>query len=122
MRLPAHLIKGRECEKQARVYLESQGLTFLEQNYRSRYGEIDLIMQDQTTLVFVEVRYRDSNAFGSAAETVDIRKQNKLRTTAEYYLQQHQKYKMYPCRFDVVAASPDTSKNNLNWLKNAFGI
>ena len=98
----------------------------VERNYRSPYGEIDLIMRHARTLVFVEVRYRKSAQFGSPAETVDRRKQVKIRATAEHYLQRHIQGAGVTCRFDVVAlrptpgSGPETQK--IDWLQDAFGI
>lgn len=85
-------------------------------NYRSRFGEIDLIMRDSDTLVFVEVRLRGSQDFGGAAASIDSRKQAKLISTAQLYLATLAH--IPPCRFDAVLLdSPD----NVEWVKNAFG-
>lgn len=107
---------GTQAEKQAQAYLEKQGLTFKERNFRCRQGEIDLIMLDDTTLVFVEVRYRKSANFGSAIESVTLSKQKKILTTAQYYVQQKQLGESQPLRFDVVGIDP----SEINWVKNAF--
>ena len=81
-------------------------------------------MQDSNSLVFVEVRYRRSNNFGSGAETVTASKQSKLIKTASVYLQQHAKMSHYPARFDVVSISGSAKPGNLefNWIENAFGV
>lgn len=117
---------GHEAEQQACGHLQRQGLTLVERNYRSPYGEIDLIMRHASTLVFVEVRYRRSVQFGSPAETVDRRKQVKIRATAEHYLQRHTQGVGVSCRFDVVAltSAPDSSPTSpkITWLRDAFGI
>lgn len=98
----------------------------VERNYRSPYGEIDLIMRHASTLVFVEVRYRRSVQFGSPAETVDRRKQVKIRATAEHYLQRHIQGAGVSCRFDVVALTPAPDSGptspKITWLRDAFGI
>jgi len=70
--------QGVKSEKQALYYLTSQGLTLLCQNYYCRFGEIDLIMQDQETIVFIEVRYRKNNDFGGALASITQSKQNKI--------------------------------------------
>ncbi|MCW8901366.1 MAG: YraN family protein, partial [Gammaproteobacteria bacterium] len=98
----------------------------LKRNYHCRFGEIDLIMQDGDSLVFVEVRYRRNNHFGSGAETVTASKQSKLVKTASAYLQQHAKLNQYPARFDVVSITGAVEKSNIHniefdWIKNAFG-
>ena len=88
----------------------------LEQNYRSRFGEIDLIMQDGAELVFVEVRLRSSNAFGGAAASITPAKQKKLARTAEDYLMRHG---TSPCRFDAVLLEA-LDVRRLQWIRNAF--
>jgi putative endonuclease len=119
-RSPVHLIRGREAEDLACARLQQAGLTLTTRNYRSAYGEIDLIMQERDTLVFVEVRYRASMDFGSPAETVDARKQGRLRATAEYYLQNTPQASKKPCRFDIVALTGDGEGSDFRWLRNVF--
>jgi len=119
--MPAkHLQHGQQAEDRARRYLGKQGLKLVTRNYRSPYGEIDLIMREREMLVFIEVRYRRNQAFGLAAETVDWRKQNKLRATAEHYLQSHGKMRDRPCRFDVMAISGDSRRGTIDWYPDAF--
>lgn len=118
---------GDQAESVARYYLENQGLVFISANFRSRMGEIDLIMQDvaQESLVFVEVRYRKNTQYGGAAITVNQQKQQRLIKTALFYLQ---KQAPNACaRFDVVAIEgqlPDTindiNHSQINWIPNAF--
>ena len=89
----------------------------LEGTVEDEYGEIDLIMEDKKTLVFVEVRYRKSAKYGSALESVNNQKQARIIHTAKHYLQQHSsKHSAY--RFDVVALTP----NNIDWVKDAFQL
>jgi len=107
---------GEQAEVSAEKYLRQQGLRLEAKNYTCRFGEIDLIMVDQETLVFVEVRLRNNSRFGGAAVTVDHRKQSKLIRSAEYYLQRR-KGALPVCRFDVIAFD---SGNQVNWIKNAF--
>lgn len=113
--LPAHLLCGQLAEQQALEYLLSQGLKHITQNFSSRYGELDLIMTEQKTLVIVEVRFRKNNHYGSAAESITPQKRAKIIRTTQLYLMK------YPfdgsVRFDVVTLSP---KEGLNWIKNAF--
>lgn len=117
---PAHLQRGQAAEQQALTHLEQHGLKLYTRNYHCPHGEIDLIMRDQGQLVFVEVRFRQSSRFGSPAETVDTRKQAKLRATAEHFLQHHRGENRHGCRFDVVAISGDTQEAPLQWVKDAF--
>lgn len=117
---PTSQSRGNQAEQTARVFLIRQGLRVVQRNYRAPCGEIDLVMDDRGTLVFVEVRYRNSTRFGGAAESVDTRKQARLRATAEHYLQKHKKAGKNPCRFDIVAIGPGTGDIEVQWLRDAF--
>jgi len=112
---------GNITEQFAKKYLIQQGLTFVDKNIHCRQGEIDLIMQDGNTLVFVEVKYRKNNHFGGAISAVSVTKQNKIRHCATFYLHK-MKLNEYntPCRFDVMALEGDINQPQINWLKNAF--
>ena len=112
-------IIGKSKEKLACRYLEKKGFKLIEKNYYCRRGEIDLIMRDQDSLVFVEVRYRNNDRFGSALESINIHKQKRLIFTAEQYLQQTRT--PLAARFDVVAISGSEDNPSINWIKNAFG-
>ena len=112
-------ILGNRAEKQALKFLTLRGLSLAERNFRSRYGEIDLIMRDADFLVFVEVRYRKNQNFGGALASVDIRKQAKLRRTAEFFLQKH-KLSNQACRFDILCLTGSLSKPEIQWIDNAF--
>ena len=91
---------GREGEALAADFLAERGYRLCAANWRTRFGELDLIAQDGRTVVFVEVRTRRGDAFGSAAESVGPTKQRRLRLMAEQYLQQHAPNT--PARIDVV--------------------
>ncbi|GMR04006.1 MAG: YraN family protein [Gammaproteobacteria bacterium] len=117
---PTALCRGNQAEELACVYLQNNGLKLVERNYRSPFGEIDLVMQQQETLVFVEVRFRRNEKFGTPGETVDARKQAKLRACAEHYLQRAKNSSKKPCRFDIVAVTGGHDGDSLKWLKNAF--
>lgn len=108
---------GTDAENRALLWLEEQGLRLIQRNAQCRLGEIDLIMQDQSTLVFIEVRQRQSQAYGGAALSVNWRKQQKLALTARYLLARHPHWSDYPCRFDVVAFEGNSSPI---WYKDAF--
>ena len=109
--------KGQYYEQQTRSFLEQQGLLFVSANFRCRRGEIDLIMREQQTLVFVEVRYRASRDYGGALSSVTPAKQHKIRHTARYFLLSQQiNESRQACRFDIV--SYDDGQRS--WLKNAF--
>jgi putative endonuclease len=115
---------GKSAEEFAKHYLQRQGLTLVSQNYRCKYGEIDLIMRDKKITVFVEVRYRKSQHFGSGAETVDYHKQRKLLATASHYLQNNLRAAKQACRFDVISLSANSSPSEgdytVQWIADAI--
>ncbi|KTC94630.1 YraN family protein [Legionella erythra] len=109
---------GDKAELLACRYLKQQGLSLLTCNYRCRFGEIDLIMRDGCYLVFVEVRARQSSAFGGALASITASKQKRLIQTALHYqLAQNQQN---PSRFDVVCLQGTPFQ--LEWIKDAFGL
>jgi len=108
---------GAQAERWAAQHLQQQGMKLVVQNYRGRFGEIDLVMQDGAALVFVEVRLRRSENFGGAAASIDARKQQRIIRTAQQYLSSLARTP--PCRFDVVLMD-DAQGHNVQWLKNAF--
>lgn len=93
-------VTGAWGEALAASYLEKKKYKIVAMNYRSRFGEIDLIVKNKKFLVFVEVKLRKSDAFAAAADFVDVRKQKKLRTTAELYLSENPTD--LQTRFDVI--------------------
>lgn len=109
--------RGKDAEERAARYLEAQGLSIIERNFRSRYGEIDLIARDGKTLVFVEVRARSSNAFGGAAASITATKRDKLTRTALLYLAGIGRTP--PCRFDAVLLTGNNGP--VEWVRDAFG-
>ncbi|MEQ1556605.1 MAG: YraN family protein [Gallionella sp.] len=109
--------QGALAEQFAARYLQQQGLTLITQNYRIRAGEIDLIMQDGASLVFVEVRMRSKATFGGAAASIDAHKQRRLILAAQHYLASLPR--IPPCRFDALLME-DAQGLGLHWLKNAF--
>ncbi|BFM19679.1 YraN family protein [Gilvimarinus japonicus] len=113
--------RGQQAERQARDFLQRAGLTFVAANVTGGGGEIDLIMRDQTTVVFVEVRLRGNQHFASASESVNSAKQRKLIQAAQHYLQREKLTDKVPCRFDVVALQSLDSAQPPEWIKNAFG-
>ena len=115
---------GLAAEKLAATFLANHGLKLVTQNYHCRFGEVDLIMTDTSTLVFVEVKLRSSNQFGGAAASITPQTQQKLISTAQYYLQQAN-YKTEPaCRFDAVlmnkADLEAVDLKHIEWIRNAF--
>lgn len=116
---------GAIAENWARALLEQHGLQLLEKNYRTTRGEIDLIMKDRDTLVFVEVRLRQNVRFASAAQSIDHRKQQRIIAAARHYLQVQGLWEKIPCRFDAICLQRDTDNGEgyqVEWLKNAFSL
>ncbi|MFQ6371944.1 YraN family protein [Shewanella sp. YIC-542] len=105
---------GKDAEQFARRYLEQQGLSFVEQNVRYPFGELDLVMKQHGTWVFVEVKYRTGRGFGGALQALTAAQQQRIRKAASCYLQQHDISDA--CRFDVIAIDGD----QVNWLIAAF--
>ncbi|NBI42252.1 YraN family protein [[Haemophilus] felis] len=109
--------QGAKFEQKARLFLESQGLTFLAANQSFKCGELDLIMLDQQTIVFVEVRQRKNDRFGSAIDSVDWHKQQKWLDAANLWLaQRDQSLEDADCRFDLIAFGKD--ENDIQWINN----
>lgn len=109
---------GNRAEKQALAFLKSKGLKKITQNFKSKYGEIDLIMLDGDVLVFIEVRFRKDSKMGMAFETVDRKKQKKIIATSEFFLQSNPEYQNHYVRFDVVGFVQQL--NNIHWIKSAY--
>ncbi|MGE5808769.1 MAG: YraN family protein [Nitrospirota bacterium] len=109
---------GQEGEDRAARYLAKQGYRILERNYRTRVGEIDLIVLHQGTVVFVEVKTRTSDAYSAPELAVTPQKQRRMIKAALGYIK-HRKFHQVPCRFDVVAISAATEKE-VELIQNAF--
>lgn len=114
---------GDWAEDYALKFLQQQGYMLVEKNYYCMYGEIDLIVQKNNTLVFVEVKARSSKQYGTAIEMVTLSKQKKIIKTAMWFLQEHEQFELYDCRFDVVAMQM-VAKNlqDIKWIENAFTL
>ena len=107
---------GQEQEAKAACFLKTQGYQILEQNYRCKRGEIDLVAREGQYLVFVEVKYRSTNESGLPEEAVDLRKQRQISRVAAWYLTEKGLDIYTPCRFDVVAIDGE----EIHWIRNAF--
>jgi len=119
--MPGSSSRGAQFEDYARDYLAEQGLSLLQQNFHCRFGEIDLIMRDQETICFIEVKFRKSLRFGGAASTISISKQRKIVKTALFYISRDRHLANQALRFDafLIQQQADTS-NQVNWIKGAF--
>lgn len=113
---------GPQGENIAVSFLKSQGFTILARNYRQRFGELDIVAEDGDVLVFVEVKTRKSNRFGSPFEAVDIRKQMKLSKMAQHYISRNN-LEDREARFDVVAVLlAPRAKPEVEYIPNAFDL
>lgn len=113
--------KGQLTEQLAQDYLVTQGLTPVDKNYHCRNGELDLIMLDGDTYVFIEVKYRKNNNFGGALAAISPSKQKKIKHCVTYYLHQAGLNEHNTCcRVDVVTLEGLITQPQITWLKNAF--
>ncbi len=111
--------KGQQYEQMAATFLRRQGLSLIEMNFLARGGELDLIMRDGSSIVFVEVKYRSNQYHGHAAESVTKQKQRRLIKTANWWmLKQGLNIEATDFRFDVVAIH--NNGNHIDWIKNAI--
>lgn len=115
---------GQLAEDRALAHLQAKGLQLRQRNFRCRLGEIDLIMHDKEYLVFVEVRYRQSQVYGGALASVTPSKQQRLIRAAQVYLQQPEQSDVLnnPMRFDVLALSAPQNEPAIIWIPHAFTL
>ncbi|QDE40866.1 YraN family protein [Luteibacter pinisoli] len=109
-------VTGDHFEDAARSFLEHRGLRFVRANFLCRLGELDLVMRDGEVLVFVEVRYRRSAAFGGALGSITARKRQRIISAAQVWMRANPWDAQRPCRFDVVAFEGD----DVEWIRAAF--
>jgi putative endonuclease len=107
---------GLQAEDLAAAYLQRRGLKLRARNYSCRLGEIDLVLLDGDTVVFVEVRQRSNRAFGGAAESITARKRTKLVAAARHFLARERA--LPACRFDAVLVD---GEGHIEWIRDAFG-
>lgn len=113
---------GEAGEAVAKAHIEAAGWRIIEQNFHSRYGEIDLIAtDDQNTLLFIEVRLRKNNRYGSALESVTPQKQQRFLKTVEHYLQLSPPPAHFALRIDVIGITGTPLSPTIEWIENAFG-
>ncbi|MCE5394403.1 MAG: YraN family protein [Acidithiobacillus sp.] len=111
--------KGTYQEEQAVKLLIQRGMQMVERNFHCRSGEIDLVLRDGESLVFVEVRSRSHHRQGTAAASITQRKQKRIIRAAQYFLLRHPQYQRWPCRFDVVSFDGDAAGE---WIRDAFQV
>ncbi len=107
---------GQEHESRALAHLQNAGLSLVLRNYTAKVGEIDLIMSQQETLVFVEVRFRSAGSFVDGLSTVGDTKRKRFIKAVKYYLLMHPKDAQRVLRFDVMSMSTQ----DIDWHQNAF--
>jgi len=112
---------GKDSESVAVRHLKKNGYKILQQNYRTKLGEIDIIAKDKHTLVFVEVKARKSDHFGNPKWAVTPKKQRKISMVALYYLKAT-KQQNVKARFDVVTISSLQNNPRIELIKNAFEL
>jgi len=112
---------GKESESLAVRYLKKNGYKILEQNYRNKLGEIDIIAKEKGTLVFVEVKARKTHVFGNPKWAVTPKKQRKISMVALYYLKATKQIHV-KARFDVIALSLAKDNPQIEIIKNAFEL
>ncbi len=113
---------GRSFEAIARGRLEQAGLECIAANVNYRFGELDLVMREDETLVFVEVRYRRQTSFGGGALSVTPGKQRRIALAASAWLAAHPRLARRACRFDVVAVAGSQEAPAIDWIRNAFTL
>ncbi|MGL4738555.1 MAG: YraN family protein [Cellulosilyticaceae bacterium] len=110
-----HRAIGTYYEQLASAYLIQKGYEVIIANYRSRFGEIDLIAKDGMYVVFLEVKYKGVANHGYPRESVTVTKQRRIKRTAQYYLMMHTRREIY-CRFDVI----EILGEQITHIENAF--
>lgn len=116
-----HITLGDLGEKAASHYLTTKGYALTHRKYRTKLGEIDIIAKHKNTIVFVEVKTRRNTTYGSPAEAVNYRKQQKIIQTAQCYLKHSNNYNCL-CRFDIIEVVLESQGIfTFNHITNAFG-
>ena len=111
---------GREGEELATAFLRQKGYTILEQNYKTKFGEIDIIAKDSDVFVFVEVKTRADTTFGYPFEAVNLRKRDKIRKVALRFMKTQKKE--LPSRFDVMSITRDRGGTRIEHIQDAFEV
>jgi len=111
---------GKEGEDIAADFLKRKGLIIIKKNYRTVFGEIDIIARDKGVIVFVEVKTRTDNAFGHPFEAVDQRKREKIRKVALSFMKTEKKE--FPSRFDVMSITMDRAGTRIEHIQDAFEV
>ncbi len=117
----ANLLKGSDAESQAAKFLLRQGFSIIDKNKSYKFGELDIIAEKGSQRLFIEVKYRRNNHFGTASEFVDLNKQKRLTKAALRWIQEQDPQMLFSYRFDVIAFQGNgNQKQDIDWIKNAF--
>jgi putative endonuclease len=108
--------RGKKGEEQAAVALENAGMTIIAKNFRSKFGEVDIVAIDGETVVFIEVKTWSAYGLEDLRHSLDFRKQRKIIKTAKFFLSENRKYSKMAIRFDVVFVK----KNSISHIASAF--
>ncbi|MBS0571235.1 MAG: YraN family protein [Proteobacteria bacterium] len=111
---------GMTWERAAEAHLQASGLCTLARNFTCRLGELDLVMAERDSTVFVEVRFRRDAVHGDGAASVGAAKRTKLLRAAQVWLLAHPHRAAQPCRFDVIGCSGTPQQPVFDWIRNAF--
>lgn len=120
--IPDRKTLGAAAEAAACAHLEAAGLHRLAHHVNYRFGELDWVMREGDTVVFVEVRYRRDDRFGGAAGSVDLRKRRRLVLAARAWLASQARLNDAPCRFDVVTVQGGGAAFDCEWIRGAFTL
>ncbi len=111
---------GKEGERIAKEFLKKKGYSILQENYRTPFGEIDIIAREKDVLVFVEVKTRTDLTFGSPFEAVNQRKKDKIKKVALSYMKRLKKE--CPARFDVLSINVEDGREKIEHIRDAFEV
>ena len=110
--------KGKKGEDLAFSYLTKKKIKILDRNFKSRYGEIDLIGLNKRTIIFYEVKYREKSNFIDVRYSINKKKKEKILKTAMYYLLLNQIYADYDIRFDAIMIKKNNNQLNISSIEN----
>ena len=111
---------GYRAEQRVARWLEQQGVEIMAQNYRTRLGEIDLILREDGCIAITEIRQRRSAQFGGAAASITPTKQQRLIRLAQLWLQQHPEWRNATLRFDAIVIDGTPEAGEIRWIRRAF--
>lgn len=111
---------GKRAEKMAARYLAQKGYKVIEQNFRNRFCEIDIIAIKDRQIIFIEVKYRRSDAFGNPLEAITKNKFDRVKRAIDFFIKEYPDYIDYQPKIDVISISGDFGSAKINHLENCF--